>query len=193
MERTHVRIRGGWNDASMDSTLRGRQVTLRPLAPEDTPRLRAIRSRPEVRRWWFPPENDFPAADEPEAVRFAVEHDGAVVGMIQYAEEEEPDYRHAGIDVFLDPAVHRRGLGADAVLTLAVHLIRDRGHHRLTIDPAAANAAAIACYRAAGFRPVGVLRAYERDRASGEWHDGLLMDALADEIVAAAERRGVPV
>jgi aminoglycoside 6'-N-acetyltransferase len=95
--------------------------------------------------------------------------------------------------VFLDPAVHRRGLGADAVLTLAVHLVRDRGHHRLTIDPAAANVVAIACYRAVGFRPVGVLRAYERDSATGEWHDGLLMDALSDEVMAAAERRGVPV
>jgi aminoglycoside 6'-N-acetyltransferase len=172
--------------------MHGRLVTLRPLAPADTARLREIRLQPEVLRWWHTPEDDFPAADEPDAVRFAVEHDGAVVGMIQYGEENEPDYRHAGIDLFLDPAVHGRGLGVDAVITLAVHLVRDRGHHRLTIDPAAANATAIACYRAAGFRPVGVLRAYERDGATGEWHDGLLMDALADEILAAAARRGVP-
>ena len=112
--------------------------------------------------------------------------------MIQYAEENEPDYRHAGIDVFLDPAVHGRGLGLDAILALAVHLVRDRGHHRLTIDPAAANEVAIACYAAAGFRPVGVMRAYERDGDGGAWHDGLLMDALADEVLAAAARRGVP-
>ena len=81
-------------------------------------------------RWWRALEDDFPAADEPDAVRFAVEHAGTVVGMIQYAEENEPDYRHAGIDVFLDPAVHGRGLGLDAILALAVHLVRDRGHHR---------------------------------------------------------------
>ena len=36
------------------------------------------------------------------------------------------------------------------------------------------------------------MRAYERDSAGGEWHDGLLMDALADEVLAAAARRGVP-
>jgi aminoglycoside 6'-N-acetyltransferase len=64
--------------------------------------------------------------------------------------------------------------------------VRDRGHHRLTIDPAVDNAAAVRCYTKAGFRPVGVLRQYERDGATGEWHDGLLMDALASEIEEAA-------
>jgi hypothetical protein len=36
------------------------------------------------------------------------------------------------------------------------------------------------------------MRAYERDPNTGEWHDGLLMDALADEVLAAARRRGKP-
>lgn len=33
-----------------------------------------------------------------------------------------------------------------------------------------------------GFRPVGVMRRYERG-ADGDWHDGLLMDLLADELI----------
>ena len=33
------------------------------------------------------------------------------------------------------------------------------------------------CYRAVGFEPVGILRAYERDPAGG-WLDGLLMDLV---------------
>jgi hypothetical protein len=32
-----------------------------------------------------------------------------------------------------------------------------------------------------GFRPVGVLRDYERDTDGRGWHDGLLMDLLAAE------------
>jgi aminoglycoside 6'-N-acetyltransferase len=56
--------------------------------------------------------------------------------MVQYG-EEEPAYRHASIDVFLDPLVHGRGIGRDAVSTLARHLVRDRDHHRLVIDSAA--------------------------------------------------------
>ena len=113
---------------------------------------------------------------------FVIEHDGRVAGAIQWSAEDEPDYRHAGIDIYLDPAVHGRGLGADAVRTLARHLIADRGYHRLVIDPAADNAAAIRCYSKVGFRPVGVMRRYERG-LDGTWHDGLLMDLLADELI----------
>ena len=107
-----------------------------------------------------------------------------VVGLIQYSEESTPQYRHAGHRPFLDPAVHGRGVGRDCVRTLARHLILERGHHRLVIDPAADNEAAIRCYASVGFRPVGVMRSYERDVDGRGWHDGLLMDLLAAELVA---------
>jgi len=114
---------------------------------------------------------------------FVIERDGRVAGAIQWHAEDEPDYRHAGIDIYLDPALHGRGLGADAIRTLARHLIDDHRHHRLVIDPAADNAAAIACYTKVGFRPVGVMRNYERG-VDGTWHDGLLMDLLAEELIS---------
>jgi aminoglycoside 6'-N-acetyltransferase len=44
--------------------------------------------------------------------------------MVQYGEDEEPAYRHASIDIFLDPVVHRQGVGRDAILTLARYLVR---------------------------------------------------------------------
>ncbi len=102
--------------------------------------------------------------------------------MIQYHEEQDPGYRSAGIDIFVAPEYQERGLGTDAIRTLARHLIADRGHHRLTIDPAADNVRAIAAYRKVGFRPVGVMRQYERG-LDGTWHDGLLMDLLRGEFV----------
>jgi aminoglycoside 6'-N-acetyltransferase len=105
-----------------------------------------------------------------------------VAGAIQWSAETEPDYRHASIDIYLDPALHGRGLGTDAVRTLAEHLIADQGFHRLVIDPAADNAAAIRCYGKVGFRPVGIMRQYERG-SDGTWHDGLLMDLLAAELI----------
>ncbi len=92
-----------------------------------------------------------------------------------------PDYRHAGIDLFLNPAAHGSGLGTDAVRTLARHLIDECGYHRLVIDPAADNIAAIRCYEKVGFRPVGIMRQYERG-PDDTWHDGLLMDLLAAEL-----------
>jgi aminoglycoside 6'-N-acetyltransferase len=68
-----------------------------------------------------------------------------------------------------------------AIRALARYLIDVRGHHRLTIDPAAANERAIHAYRRVGFRPVGIMRRYERG-PDGTWHDGLLMDLLAGEL-----------
>ena len=119
---------------------------------------------------------------QPDIETFVIEHAGRVVGAIQWQAETEPDYRHASIDIYLDPAVHGHGLGSDAVRTLARHLIADHGHHRLVIDPAADNAAAIRSYTKVGFRPVGVMRRYELG-LDGSWHDGLLMDLLADELI----------
>lgn len=63
----------------------------------------------------------------------------------------------------------------------ARYLIDVRGHHRLTIDPAAANQQAIRAYEKVGFRKVGILRRYQLF-PDGTWQDGLLMEILADEL-----------
>ncbi|MDP9019202.1 MAG: GNAT family N-acetyltransferase [Actinomycetota bacterium] len=163
--------------------LSGEHVALVPVRTTHVAELRRILRTPEVwRRWGDEAGSAQWPFDDPSATRFAILVDGVVRGMVQYGEEEEPAYRHASIDIFLDPAVHGRGIGRDAVRTLARHLVRDREHHRLVIDPAADNEAAIRCYAAVGFRPVGVMRRYERDADGGGWHDGLLMDLLAEEL-----------
>lgn len=168
------------------TTLRGAVVTLRPATAADVPELARIRSTPEVLLRWRGGEDIGTAVSEdladPTTETFVVEHDGNVAGAIQWSAEDEPDYEHASIDIYLDPALHGRGLGADAVRTLARHLFVDLDHHRLVIDPAADNAAAIRCYSKVGFRSVGVMRSYERG-FDGEWHDGLLMDLLAGELI----------
>jgi aminoglycoside 6'-N-acetyltransferase len=157
-------------------------MILRPLEPDDVAELRRIRETPEVIRWWDELEDDFPLGDEPEATRFAIELDGAVVGMVQFGEEEEPKYRHAWIDLFVDPALHGRGLGSEAVGRIVRLLIEERGHRRITIDPATENVAAIRAYEKAGFKPVGVMRKSERDAGGEGWHDSLLMELLAEEV-----------
>ena len=159
--------------------LEGDLVQLVSLTPDHLTDLRRIRNTPEVRARWGEPEDE---GDDDDVTCFTIVLDGVVRGMIQYGEEEDPGYRHASIDIYVDPEVHGRGVGRDAVRTLARHLIDDRGHHRLVIDPAADNAAAIRCYSAVGFKPVGVMRNYERDTNGTGWHDGLLMDLLATEL-----------
>jgi aminoglycoside 6'-N-acetyltransferase len=165
--------------------LTGSLVVLRPLVASDGPPLRAILATPKVARWWDPDEHpDWPFEPDSDSQRFAVRESAGdqVIGMVQYWEETDPQYRHAGIDIILDPRVHSRGLGTDTVRTVARHLLYDLGHHRITIDPAVANASAIRCYEKVGFRRVGVLRRYERSPGSGTWRDGLLMDLLADDL-----------
>jgi len=164
-------------------TLRGTRVVLVAVTAEHVPDLRRILATPEVwLRWRDEAASPQWPFDDPSVVRFTVVLEGVVRGMVQYGEEAEPDYRHASIDLFLDPAVHRCGVGRDTVAALARYLVNDRGHHRLVIDPAADNEPAIRCYAAVGFRPVGIMRRYERDPDGVGWHDGLLMDLLAEEL-----------
>jgi aminoglycoside 6'-N-acetyltransferase len=155
-------------------------MVLRPLAKGDEAELLRIHTAPEVVRWWDAPAENFPW-DEPEATRLTIEVGGVVAGLIQYTEENEPKYRHAGIDLFLDPALHGLGYGSEAVRRVVRMLIGERGHHRITIDPAVANVAAIRAYEKIGFKPVGVMRQAERDVGGRGWHDALLMELLAGE------------
>ena len=160
--------------------LAGERVALRPLVFEDVPLLTAIAEAPEVAEWWGDLDEGFPFTDEPDTVRLTITHDATVIGLIQYGEENEPDYRFAGIDIFLDPKVRGQGSGPDALRTLVQYLTRELGHHRITVDPAVDNAAAIRSYEKVGFEPVGVLRSAWRDR-QGRWRDLLLMDLIVEE------------
>ena len=162
--------------------LRGERVELRPLVDDDVEPLAAILAEPGVREWWG-------SIDSPEKLRedlldgiaFAIETQGSLAGWLAVHEENEPDYRHAALDIVLAPAFQDCGLGSEALRTVIRWLIEERGHHRFTIDPAAQNERAIRAYDAVGFRRVGVLRRYERGQ-DGAWRDGLLLDLLADEL-----------
>jgi aminoglycoside 6'-N-acetyltransferase len=157
--------------------IQGPRVRLRPLSAADLPALIAIRAEAGVRLWWGEPRpEDFELPED--GALLAIEVSGSVAGLIQYEEVEDPQYRSAGIDLFLGAEWEGRGLGREAVGLLVAHLIEQRGHHRLTIDPAAANERAIRCYEAVGFVRVGVMRQYER-AFDGTWRDGLLMELIA--------------
>lgn len=176
----------------MPSSLSGRLVRLRPVTEDDIDELTRILAHPDVARWWEGYDRERVADElvaEGDGGSFGIEplddgDAGRLVGFIQYYEQDDPDYRHAGLDLFVDPDHHGRGLGRDAIITLARHLADDRGHHRIVIDPPVANERAIGVYTSIGFREVGVMRRYER-RADGTWGDNLLLDLLAEELPAS--------
>jgi len=164
----------------------GRRVAVRPVLDADADALVAILAEPEVARWWPTFDRDRVLAEliaERVAEEgFVIELDGRIVGYIQAAEEVDPEFRHASIDLFLATHAQGHGLGPDAIRALAADLIDRRGHHRITIDPVADNTRAIAAYAKVGFRPVGRLRQYQR-MGDGTWADALLMEMLAGELV----------
>ena len=166
--------------------LTGRRLTLRPPLPDDADALTAILQEPEVAHWWprFDRERVLAEliAERGDEEPFVIEEDGRIVGYIQTAEELEPDFLHASIDLFLTVTAQGRGLGPEAIRILAADLIDRRGHHRITIDPVTDNVRAIAAYEKVGFRPVGRLRQYQRMR-DGEWADALLMELLSVDLV----------
>jgi aminoglycoside 6'-N-acetyltransferase len=165
--------------------LQGERVTLRPITDSDLDGLVAIIQSPGVREWWW-------EADDPDRLRegfredvgsaFAIEADGELAGWLGFDEETDPGYRHASVDISLDPRFQGQGVGPDAIRTMIRWLADERGHHRFTIDPSAHNERAIKAYESLGFRPVGVLRRYERDADGPGFHDGLLMDLLIEEL-----------
>jgi aminoglycoside 6'-N-acetyltransferase len=145
--------------------------------------LLAVLRDPTVARWWGDYDEARVRADfsDPEEAVYVVEVGGRVAGIIEYGEERDPYYRYASIDIALTAEHQRQGLGPEAIRVLARYLFEARGHHRITIDPAAANENAIRAYERVGFRPVGIMRQYERG-TDGTWHDALLMDLLRDEL-----------
>lgn len=159
-------------------SLRGEHVAIEELRPEHAARLRELHATPEVARWWFDPEPDWPLEEHDDLVQLVVTVDGEVAGFLQFAEETDPNMRSADVDVFLGPAHHDRGLGTDTMRAIVRHLVEDRGHHRITLSTSPENHRAIRVYEKVGFRAVGITRKSQRNQTTGEWEDELLMELV---------------
>ena len=144
-----------------------------------------IAAGPQTARWWS--SDEVRVLDwllEPGPTVWAVEVGGELAGIVQVTPVDDPDYESAGLDISVFDGHQDRGHGTDALRTLARWLLGPGGRHRLTIDPALDNARSIAACEHAGFRPVGIMRAYERGD-DGVWHDNLLLDMIAGDIPVA--------
>ncbi|NQU36226.1 MAG: GNAT family N-acetyltransferase [Actinobacteria bacterium] len=163
------------------------RLIARPVLATDVTALAAILRQPSVACWWFDydaeraresfvgSESDYP---------FTVEYRGETVGLIRYTETTDADYRCAKLDIFLGVQAQGKGFGAEVLQGMLGYLFEEIGHHRVTIAPRLDNERAIAAYKRAGFRTVGVMGQFERS-PDGNWHDGLLMEMLSDDFIAA--------
>lgn len=169
--------------------LRTPRLVLRSPQPDDLKPWTAILQEPEVARFWHGYDRErvhteLVSPSDVTVLAITQRADsgaaGRVLGAIQYEQETEPEYRHAGIDIFLGARWQGQGLGSEAIRAVVEHLLGPLGHHRIVIDPAAANERAIRTYAHLGFRTVGLLRQYERG-ADGSFHDGMLMELVASD------------
>jgi aminoglycoside 6'-N-acetyltransferase len=163
--------------------LRSGPILVRTGGADDVgPLLRAL-DDPSVTRWW-PLDGDIPGVllgEDADAVGLVVEVDGVMAGFVQYYEENDHQYRHAGIDIALGQAFQDMGVGTTVVRLVARYLFEELNHHRLVIDPNARNPRAIRAYEKAGFRRVGTMRNYEWDAELEAWTDGVLMEMLRED------------
>ena len=95
-------------------------------------------------------------------VILAIEAEGRLVGEVQARQPVNglpPGVFELGIELFED-ADRRRGLGADAIVSITRHLFADEGAHRVQLTTDVDNAAMRRVAERLGFRCEGVLRSF---------------------------------
>jgi len=160
----------------------GSALLLRPPREADVELLHDLLASPDVGRW-FHPRTLEQAHDEwldPQALAWALEVDGHCVGLVQVEEEDDPDYRHAALQVFVAPEAWGRGIASAGLTAACDWLVGPRGHHRLTLDPERANGSGLRLAERLGFRRVGVLERYWWDHAFDRWADAVLMERIEE-------------
>jgi aminoglycoside 6'-N-acetyltransferase len=170
--------------------LAGERVTLRRPTNADAAPLLTILSEPEVARWWvgYTAER---IRDEilDSGYSLIMEIDEQCAGAIFLYPNEDPEYLHVVIHLFLGANWYGHRYGAEALAIVIAHL-GALGHHRFTLDPNVHNAPAIRSYERLGFRRVGILREYQL-RPDGSREDGLLMDLVLSDFPDGVDwRRG---
>jgi RimJ/RimL family protein N-acetyltransferase len=179
--------------------LAGDLVRLRPLEERDLAHLE---------RWWndtewqpaqqltVRPQPDGPAQDlfrawsgnaNGSSVGFSIEAlSGEFVGHVTLWGIALPA-RTATLGIVLGPAYTDRGLGTDAVRTIARYGFRSMGLHRIELSVAAFNTRGRRAYEKAGFQVEGVRR--ESAFLDGAHVDEVRMGLLRPEFEAAEQAR----
>jgi aminoglycoside 6'-N-acetyltransferase len=163
-------------------------MRLRPPTANDAGALAAILIEPEVARWWVGYAADRVQSeiiDSGDAV--VMEISGDIAGALYLLPNDDPEYRHVVIHLFLGSEWRGKRFGAEA-LVIAIGYLATLGHHRFTLNPHVDNLPAIRSYERLGFRRVGVLREYQL-RPNGVWEDGLLLDLVLSDFADGLDWR----
>lgn len=175
-------------------TLRGAQVTLRPMTMADRPDLMRWGSGPEFRwqQWGMRPgvfaESDARSWIEHMSVEgkagcWVVEHAGRPIGFANFR-DLHPKGKSCEIGIGIgEPALWGSGLGREALALEVAYLQRELGLHRIGLSVVSHNDRAIWMYKSLGF----VVEGTERDGIARE-------DVFLDDVkMALVEGKPRPV
>ncbi len=168
--------------------LDGPRVHLRPVAEGDLGELSRLLREPGSAPWWTDASEaglSTALIEAPDTTSWTVLIEGQIAGAVSAFDAGWPPGAYVGLAIALGDAWQNRGLGPEVLSLVIAHVAGERGVHRFSIDPAAANLRAIRAYEKLGFRPVGVTRQSEV-APDGTWRDCMLMDLLVGEFVNQA-------
>jgi RimJ/RimL family protein N-acetyltransferase len=116
---------------------------------------------------------------EADAVRWGIQAHDLLIGGVELVDIDWC-HRSAELQVWIgDRAWRRRGCGSDAMRLALGYAFRVLGLHRVSYLAPQPNPAAVACYKAAGFREEGQMRqAVYRD---GVYHDVVVLGILRSD------------
>lgn len=184
-------------------TLTTARLRLRQFRDDDTDALHDCLSDPAAMQFWNTPAHARRLDTEravrryiectPAYYRFWAVADAAsdrCLGLVSYHDGHIRN-RRAAIGYLVNPAHHRRGLGAEAVSAVLDHCFGTLGLHRLQALIQPANTASRALAEKLGFRCEGQLR--QHLRVGESWHDEMVYALLASERAGFETSRQAPV
>lgn len=172
------------------AVLVGERVRLRCAEPADAAARVANGRHAEILRM-YGADNPHPApytleqslawvdglASDPLA--WVIEHEGRCIGDARLHSLGEQDAKATYAVGLQSPELLGRGLGTEATRLVLAHAFGAMGLNRVSLRVLAFNEGAIRCYQKCGF----VIEGRERQscRIGDEWHDDIIMGALASD------------
>jgi len=128
------------------------------MGAADVPWVATIEARAFTDPWSAASFAEF--VGQPHVIALVAE-DGGAAGVVGYAIGTVVADEGEVLNLAVDPAARRRGIGRNLVGALLERL-EARGAESLYLEVRASNEAAIGLYRTAGFEPLGRRKAYYR-------------------------------
>jgi RimJ/RimL family protein N-acetyltransferase len=173
--------------------IEGTLVRLRPMTPEDYPRMTEFKNDVEVEllgggdpprpRTLAEVTEFFDEHAKKKPIHFAIEADGKLIGDCGLRVEQRSGTAELGI-IIGDRAYWGRGYGREAVSLLVDYGFRMHNLRKVWLTVYAGNERAVRCYRAAGFIEEG--RQREQVWSGGRYQDQVYMAVFQDQVTTTA-------